>query len=202
MPKAKTPTSDTIQLPELNIKTATIELHGTTPLIVHRFAEKARKEMLDKMMKVAKIGKDAYSPEEMYQDSLYIMEDGRTGFPAVAFKAAAVAAANDAGIQKVLARRSFHITGGELVPIRGEHRMREDVVRIAMGTSTIRHRAEYPTWSVAITVAYNASIITLDQLVNLFNIAGFGVGVGEWRPERDGIFGTWEVGQVMTGGIA
>lgn len=49
MAKAK----DTIQLPELKIKAAEITLQGTTPLIVHRFAEKALKEMLDKQMGVA-----------------------------------------------------------------------------------------------------------------------------------------------------
>lgn len=189
--------TEAINLPELKIKTASITLHGTTPLIVHRFAEKARKEMLDKMMGSARMKKDPYSPEEAYADSLYICPDGTPGFPAVAFKAAAVSAANDAGIQKVLARRSFHITGGELLPIKGEHRMREDVVRIAMGTTTIRHRAEFLEWEVTVPVAYNASIITLEQLVNLFNIAGFGVGVGEWRPERDGINGTWEVTEVV-----
>lgn len=189
--------AETIQLPELKIKTATITLRGTTPLIVHRFAEKARKEMLDKQMGVAKQKKAFKNPEQDYLDSLYLLPDGTPGFPAVAFKAAAVNAANDAGIQKVLARRAFHITGGELVPIRGEHRMREDVVRIAMGTADIRHRAEFVEWEVCVPVTYNASIISLEQLVNLFNIAGFGVGIGEWRPERNGVNGTWEVMEVV-----
>ena len=188
--------TDSIQLPELVIKTATITLRGTTPLIVHRFAEKARKEMLDKQMGVAKQKKAFKNPEQDYLDSLYVLPDGTPGFPAVAFKAAAVSAANDAGIQKVLARRAFHITGGELLPIEGTHQMREDVVRIAMGTADIRHRAEFLEWTVRVPVAYNANIITLEQLVNLFNIAGFGVGVGEWRPERNGINGTWEVMEV------
>ncbi len=191
-----TKTTETIQLPELKIKSATITLQGTTPLIVHRFAEKARKEMLDKQMGVAKTKKDFKDPERDYLDSLYLLPDGTPGFPAVAFKAAAVSAANDAGIQKVLARRAFHITGGELVPIVGEHRMREDVVRIAMGTADIRHRAEFPEWAVKVPVTYNSSIISLEQLVNLFNIAGFGVGVGEWRPERNGVNGTWIVTEV------
>ena len=186
-----------IDIPELQIKTAMITLGGTNPLIVHRFSEKARKEMLDKQMGAAKQKKAFKNPEQDYFVSLYLLPDGTPGFPAVAFKAAAVNAANDAGIQKVLARRAFHITGGELVPIRGEHRMREDMVRIAMGTADVRHRAEFPDWEVTVPVTYNASIISLEQLVNLFNIAGFGVGVGEWRPERNGINGTWLVKEVI-----
>lgn len=185
-----------IVLPELKIRDASITLQGTTPLIVHRFAEKARKEMLDKQMGVAKVKKDFKNPEQDYLDSLYLLPDGTPGFPAVAFKAAAVSAANDAGIQKVLARRAFHIVGAELLPIVGEHRMREDMVRIGMGTADVRHRAEFPEWAVIVPVKYNASIISLEQLVNLFNIAGFGVGIGEWRPERNGVNGTWIVTEV------
>lgn len=75
--------------------------------------------------------------------------------------------------------------------------MREDMVRIAMGTADVRHRAEFLEWEVTVPVTYNASIISLEQLVNLFNIAGFGVGVGEWRPERNGINGTWLVKEVI-----
>lgn len=70
------------------------------------------------------------------------------------------------------------------------------MVRIAMGTADIRHRAEFPLWAVKVPVTTNSSIISLEQLVNLFNIAGFGVGVGEWRPERDRHNGTWIVTEV------
>lgn len=32
-----------------------------------------------------------------------------------------------------------------------------------------------------------------EQIVNLFNVAGFACGVGEWRPSKDGSFGTFHV---------
>lgn len=181
-----------ITIPELRKESISIRLIGDSPLIVHRFSEKARKEMLDKMTGQAKSGREPYDPQAEYESSMYRMEDGTPGFPAVAFKAAAVDAANDAGIQKVLARRAFHVIG-ELVPIYGTPVMREDVVRVGMGTSTVRHRAEFKKWEVVIDVVYNAGIISMAQLINLFQIAGFGVGVGEWRPQKDGTFGTFHV---------
>jgi len=184
--------ADVIELPELKKQSVQIRLIGDSPLIVHRFGEKARKMMLDKQMGKAKSGKEAKNPEADYQESMYRTEDGTPGFPAIAFKAAAVNAANDAGIQKVLARRAFHVAG-EIIPIEGEPAMREDVVRIAMGTADIRHRAEFKKWAVTLNVTYNAGIISLEQLINLFQIAGFGVGVGEWRPERNGTYGTFHV---------
>ena len=34
---------------------------------------------------------------------------------------------------------------------------------------------------------------TLEQIVNLINLGGFTCGIGEWRPEKDGSFGTYQV---------
>ena len=90
------------------------------------------------------------------------------------------------------ARGAFHIIG-ELVRIDGEPRMREDMVRVGMGTADIRYRAGFPEWSTTITISYNAGVFTPEQIVNLFNQGGFGVGVGEWRPEKNGPFGRFHV---------
>ena len=34
---------------------------------------------------------------------------------------------------------------------------------------------------------------SLEQILNMVNFGGFGVGIGEWRPERDGQFGMYEL---------
>jgi hypothetical protein len=70
---------------------------------------------------------------------------------------------------------------------------REDMVKIAMGTSDIRYRAEFQGWTAKVRVTYNTRVLSAAQIINLFNLAGFGVGVGEWRPERDGQFGRFHV---------
>ena len=46
-----------IELPRLRIQHVTLTLVGDTPLIVHKWSEKRRKEMLDKQMKKAKAAK-------------------------------------------------------------------------------------------------------------------------------------------------
>lgn len=68
-----------------------------------------------------------------------------------------------------------------LIEIHGEPRMREDMVRLETGVADLWYRAEYPEWSAALRISYNANMLSLEQLVNLVNAAGFG-GVGEWRP--------------------
>jgi hypothetical protein len=180
-----------IELPPLNIQTATITLIGDSPLICHAWSQKAKTEMLDKQMKKAKQAKGAKNPQQDYEDSLYKHPDGGYGFPAVAFKSAAVdACSHVANMTKVMARGAFHING-ELVKIEGEPNMREDMVRLGgMGApADIRYRGEFKKWSTSFELRFNANVIQLEQILNLFNTAGFAIGIGEWRPQKDGSYG-------------
>lgn len=194
-----------ISIPKIDMRHLELTLIGDTPLICHRWSEKAKKEMLDKQMKKAKTAKEAKDPQRDFLDSLYwltarpekpVATDiaaATFGFPAIAFKAAAVTAAGDVdGAKKTEMRRRFHIDS-EFVVIDGQPLMREDMCRVGMGTADIRFRGEFKTWRATFTVSYNASAISAEQIVNLFNLAGFGVGIGEWRPEKDGSYGRFHV---------
>jgi len=169
-----------------------IPIIGTTPLICHKWSEKAKKEMLAKQTKKASAGKGAKDPKKDYEDSLYIHPDGGYGFPSVAFKAAAVRAAKQVGMAMTDARVAFHVAG-ELVRIEGDPSMREDMVRLNGQTADIRYRGEFKAWRTTVEVSFNANMISPEQIVNLFSIAGFSVGVGEWRPERNGQYGRFEI---------
>ena len=195
-----------IELPKLAIQTLKVRLIGDSPLIVHAWSPKALRAMADKQQKKAKAGREAKDPWADFCDSLYWLDDrpdkvtgehvesARFGFPAIAFKAAAVTACTSIGsITKVAARQAFHVEG-EHVHIKGPPpAMREDVTRIAMGTADLRYRGEFSPWSVELLVKFNSGLMSAEQTVNLFETAGFAVGVGEWRPERDGPFGRFHV---------
>ncbi len=189
----KPKTEQIITLPALNIQAMRIRLVGDSALICHAWSEKAKREMLDKQMKKAKQAQAAKDPDADYQASLYLHPDGGFGFPAVAFKSAAVDACSHIdGITKVEARGAFHIIG-DLVKIDGEPSPREDMVRVGMGTADIRYRGEFRDWSAELSIRFNANVLSAGQLANLFNTAGFAIGVGEWRPQRDGSFGMFHV---------
>jgi hypothetical protein len=183
-----------IILPRLDIRTIEIKLIGDSELICHRWSEKAKRQMLEKQMGIATSGREPKDPDEDYRESIYRLPDGGYGFPTIAFKNAAVTACTSLGksITKVAARQAFHVMG-EMARIEGEPRMREDMVKIGQGTADIRYRGGFPQWSVTLTIRYNARLLTAEQVVNLFNVAGFAVGVGEWRSERDGQFGLFHV---------
>ena len=187
--------TELVELKAINIQTVELTLQGTSPLIVHAWGEKAKRMMLDKQMKKATAAKAAKNPKDDYEACFYYTEDKKYAFPVIAFKSAAVSAGGrfSDGLKMTELRGSFHIQG-EMVEIKSPGPiMREDMVRIGMGTADIRYRPQFTEWEVELTINYNADKISIDQIVNIFNLAGFGVGVGEWRPEKDGQFGMFRV---------
>lgn len=112
----------------------------------------------------------------------------------MAFKAAAVDGAfqQKAMDTKTTARGAIHIVG-EFAEINGIPTLREDMARIGKGTADLRFRAEFKTWSTVLHIKYNSGAISLEQVVNLFSIGGFSNGVGDWRPAKDGTFGTFHI---------
>lgn len=213
MATKKTETAEVI-IPAIDVRTAIVKVVGDSPLIMHKWSEKAKKEMLDKQMKKAKTkGHDAKDPVRDFIDSMYWLEGepaektekgfaeavqngARFGFPSVAFKAAAVSAGYRSGVtpNKVSMNAAFHIDG-EFVEIVGTPEMREDMVVIGgmSRTADIRYRGAFPKWSAVFPVKYNEAVISLEQLLNLFNLGGFACGVGEWRIEKGGAFGAFHV---------
>ncbi|MER2144091.1 MAG: hypothetical protein ABS888_09840 [Eubacteriales bacterium] len=193
-------------IPPIETKTFNVKLIGDSSLIVHKWSEKAMKMILDKQTKKAGTGKEAKDPWADYCDSMYWLTekpanpteddiaDAKFGFPTKAFKACAIDAGFQQGIipKKTTARGAFHILG-EMVEIEGHPQIREDMVRIAMGTADIRYRGEFPEWSVVLTIRYNPRAMSAEQIINLLNFGGFSNGVGEWRPEKDGDHGTFHV---------
>jgi hypothetical protein len=53
--------------------------------------------------------------------------------------------------------------------------------------------SHFPEWSVDVPIEYDANVISAEQIIHLFNVAGLIIGVGQWRPQRDGIFGLFHV---------
>lgn len=193
-PAKKNPTEE-IHIPGIDVRVLELTLVGDSPLICHKWSEKAKQQMLDKQMKKAKQGKEAKDPERDFTESLYPFpnDHGDYGFPSVAFKAAAVGAARYVdGAKMTELRGAFHVLD-ELSPLEGVPKLREDMVRVGMGTADLRYRGEFPEWKAFITIRFNARAISPEQIVNLFNVAGFGVGIGEWRPEKDGSYGMFHV---------
>ncbi len=216
-----------INIPPLELQTFTLKIVGDTPLICHAWSHKAKQMILQKQLKKASIGRETRRPWVEFAESLYwlsekpnlddftdeqardvlqdIIPHSKFGFPAVAFKAAALDAGFQQGIlvrnagsgdlAKTTARGAFHIIGDELTVIDGIPTIREDTVRIggAVKNAGLCYRGEFKTWSTELLIRYNPRPITPEQIANLFRLGGFANGVGEWRPARNGNFGTFHI---------
>lgn len=201
MPRS-TSDSEAIEISEIPVEAVSIPIRGTAPLIIHRFSEKMKQAMLD-AMQGRRTPKEPKNPEAEYAAAFHRIKGGEGfGFPAVGFKAATVGAARYFGRNQVtmVGLRQcifFHGEPGQdgnaLVRLEGEPRMREDVVRVNRGGSDLRYRPEFPEWSATLLITYVKSMLTRSSLATMIDGGGMGVGVGEWRPEKGGDFGTYEI---------
>lgn len=192
----------TIHIAKIDSERIRVPIIGTTPLIVHNFSQKAKQQMLDAQQgrKTPKVARD---PEAEYEAAFYRLHDGY-GFPVTAFKAATVGAARFYGKDINMTQlRQFMFFHGEmsdrdpqqLVPIVGEPKMREDVVRLGgpSRSADLRYRPEFRDWSTVLEVTYVKSSLTRDSVLSLIDAGGMGIGVGEWRPEKRGEYGCYAV---------
>lgn len=235
--------ADIIAITPIKKDDITVRIIGDSPLIMHAWSAKAKREILWKEIGFPKtkardvrdpIGdfcSSAYwltpMPDELTFESVHeaIVNGARFGFPCTAFKQAAIAAGFRMGWAKNMTslRPAFFIEpdfdgyyAGDLqidydnrcidiVP--NQYRfepmveihsdlpvIREDMVRVGMGSADIRYRAEFRNWYADLKVVFNANgQYSKEQVINLINAGGYACGVGEWRPEKDGQFGMFHV---------
>jgi len=209
--------TEVIEIRPLDIKRVKVRIVGDTPLIVHAWSEKAKRQMLEAQMKTTKTkAKEVRNPFDDFIQSLYWLEGkpeesteeafeeavkngAKWGFPVGAIKQAGNSAAYRMGWVKnqMQLRGSYFLQTeyGDMAEIKGFiPEMREDMVRIGMGSADLRYRGEFKNWYMDMTLEYNASgDMTLEQILNVINAGGYTCGIGEWRPEKDGSFGKYHI---------
>ena len=219
-----TKNNEVIEIKPLEIQKFDIRLIGDTPLIMHAWSVKTKREMLEAQQGKSKgKKKQAKNPVFDFIESMYwlsgkpeitvdmseeecekafisAIENGaKFGFPVTAFKQAANSAAYRMGWVKnqMGLRGAYFLDADEngMVEVKGDTpTMREDMVRVGMGTADIRYRGEFRNWYVDLTVSYNKSgQYDKSTIVNIINAGGFVCGAGEWRPEKDGQYGMYHV---------
>ena len=209
--------TDLIEIHPLDIQKTKIRIVGDTPLITHAWSDKAKKMMLDAQTGATKTkAKEKRNPFADFIDSMYWLEGkpeepteeafdeavrngAKWGFPVGAIKQAA----NSAAYRMKWVKNQMELRGsyflktewGDMAEIKGcVPEMREDMVRIGQGSADLRYRGIFKNWYMDFELQYNASgAMSLEQIINCINAGGFACGIGEWRPEKDGDFGTFHI---------
>lgn len=149
------------------------------------------------------LGKDDGEAEANLEAALSV--GARFGFPVTGIKQSIIVGAYRAGldVKQTELRGTFFIEGAtdastmDIAEIVGPTpTMREDMVRLSgpSRAADIRYRGEFKEWSIPLRLKYNKDgKYSLDQIMNMVNYGGFVCGIGEWRPEKDGQFGMYEL---------
>jgi len=176
-----------------------LRIVGKSPLIVHSWSEKAKKEIRDKKMGKKTRNREACDPKAEFEAAQYRTEDGQHGIRLEAIKKSIITAAHkDLGIPRTLVMKALFVLCGDsggILPLDPQHEptMREDAVTVGNRGTDLRYRPEYWPWGVILECEIDTECLTLDDVLTLINRAGFGIGVGEWRPEKGGDYGRYEV---------
>jgi hypothetical protein len=199
MAKAKVQEA-TIALTRIEDAVIEIPIIGLTPVIPHRWSEKARRMMPghpegDSIKKT----KEKRNPTEEAEGCLYKLGK-RLALPATGFKAAVVGACRFFDKPSMVEAKQLIFIEGEgpeqLVPIDGEKELNESLPRNANGNADLRYRYFIHNWSAVLRVRFVPARITKESVIALVDAAGRG-GVGDWRPSAPksttGTFGTWRV---------
>lgn len=172
-----------------------------SPLVVHAFAEKAKKEIRDKQQKKAKKAKEERQPEAEFLAARYMDAKDRECIPITALKKSLISAATAFDdLTKVALRQAIFVDsvaepGASLVPIETHDGkpavgvMREDAVTIGISTRGLTYRPEYAQWQVRVRIEHNPRLVSREQLLALIDQAGWGVGICEGRPEKSSALG-------------
>ena len=188
-----------VTLKEISRNLATVRIVGISPMVQHQWSEKAKKQMRDKHAGKRTKTREVRDPQAECDAAAYRCSSGSYGFPADGLKKCLINAAHkDVGLEKTLLRKSLFVNSHDEVSnlLKLEAKdpvMREDIVRVGAGSTDLRYRPEFKKWAITLSLEFDAESISISDVVNLLQRAGFGVGLGEMRPEKSGDYGRFQV---------
>lgn len=183
----------------LEIGKLTLEVVGDSPYM----PEPMDMEVLERYNKLKSkqmYKKDDVSEEDKVKVKYYYMPDGKTfAIPTRAFYNSMIRASSylfekkDGGMRNIKEGVTVH---GDYVPIE----FKKQEVLTHWGRTSGRSRAPrkimrnaFYDWKTKLTIMFNQSNLSSEQIVNVLNWAGFHIGVGAFRKEKTGNYGAFSV---------
>lgn len=186
----------TVGIKAPRLKRAEFKLKGTAPLVMAAFSEKSRQKMMATQMagSQAKSRKEreARDFEADMRGAMHIAEEGWTGFPASAFRAALISACRLVGFKMTLAKLAVFVEADGLDKVSGQPLVRLEAgepelhiasVRNASGVTDLRARPMWRKWGLTLRVTFDEDVFSLTDVANLLARVGAQVGIGEGRAD-------------------
>lgn len=182
------------------MKTVKVEIRGITPLLIHRFSEDAEQAKPNRRVEVK-----TRDPREEATKNAYIAKDGTYYFNAFAIPCSM----GNAGANHKArgSRKSLRFVVPSAV------RLLTDAITILNGAGpakdfevdarpvtipatkgrVMRYRPRFDQWGAAFEMTINDDLLSVEMAHQLLNEAGLSIGIGDFRPEKRGPFGTFRV---------
>lgn len=182
------------------IKTIEIQIVGVTPLLVHKFDESA-----EQSKSTRKVIQDHGTPREQAEKVVY--KNGDFYFPGTWIAGSITEAGGSHKLRgsrksaKFVVPAAVRIGETEIYILNGDGKSRVKDFEVDSRPVTIpatkgrvmRHRPRFDCWSAKLTAKINVDLLPEDFVHQLFNEAGEQQGIGDFRPNKRGPFGTFRV---------
>ena len=184
-------------VPKLNLGLLKIQLKGTTPLLMDKFPDSVREQILDKQKGLTQGKKQLRDMDNEFEGAFHRLPNEKIGFPAQGFKSAMIESTSFVGsrdFSKKLLKgiQIINSEGNDLVEIKYKN-----ISKLKhypkLGNTKVSPMLE--EWSCELIIQYDQNNISPQDLVSLLNYAGFYYGIGIWSPRAKcgGKYGMYEV---------
>lgn len=183
------------------MQTIQVQIEGLTPLLIHRFGEQSEQQKATRRIK--SINPD---PREEATKHAYIAKDGTFYFNAFSIPACmGNAGANHKGTGtrkslRFVVPSAIRVTSDSITICNGNGKPATDfevdsrpVTIPATKGRIMRHRPRFDKWSASFSLLINDDLLDPATAHVLLNEAGLSIGIGDFRPEKRGPFGTFRV---------
>lgn len=187
-----------IQVLKVQVGVFDVAVLGMTPLILHHGSVRTHLLPAKKLTRQERDTTLKHEPIAEYRDCMIMAPDGdptRLLFSAAAFKGAMErAAVRLPGVVKTEIEQLVQVDGVR-VSLFGLPKIFITEVRLAdmARTPDARTRPILPSWACRLTIRYVKPMMTAQAVANLLAAAGLICGVGDWRPEKGGTHGQFEI---------
>lgn len=203
------PTKQTkmIEIPPIEVQTIRVTIQGTSPLLTNRFADETLKEIVASQgEKKASKKRDPIDPQKRASACIHWLQNGK-GKPVAAFSGVGIwkcifTAAKYVDWVMTEAKALIQVPD-VLVEIQSEDdwQLFSHFAKPNFKTTVIAHRPRWNDWRMTFDVRFDKRGIGMEQVVNLIYHAGLKIGLGSWRPEKSGTFGTFRIQSVEDRGV-
>ena len=180
--KKKVEEKQVISIAPISLETVTFKITGTSPLLMDKFPEEAKKQITEKQMGVSKTKKKNRDIDKEIEEAVHKTQDGAIGYPAIGFKAGLIESTSFIGdkffSKKLLKGIQIVNSVDGLVPIQFK---KQDILEHSIQSNT-KYTPQFHDWTCTLSIQFDKNNVSGEDLANLINYAGFYYGVGIWSP--------------------